>query len=254
VGANYRKIQASSDSTALANAPKALNTENLMPLLALGRKQLPQDAPPDFSKFGQHMPQLETTHFLRTEADVLRATGLYLLHPVNVVAASLVHNGRLTCTSETATTKGGRTDIIWMHQADNANELKPIAILELKNTKVLHLSDFQPAYCPTQTKELDRNKIETAFEKTSKTHLIGNAVWLSKQAIKYSKECSTKHVAIFDWDAMFIFDFSAMNEGADHPKFARGTIFEERTSQPGVTFRLLLLGFLVRAMKSHDII
>jgi hypothetical protein len=249
----YRTTKASSDSTKDTDAPKALELEELKDLFQLGHDKLRNPVVPHSAKLDQYMPQLETTHILHTEADVLRAAGLYLLHPVNVAVASLVGNGHLTCTSETTVGEGGRTDIMWMCRASNSQEKKNIAVLELKNTKILRQADFKPAYYTGATREEARKKIASASKKINDTTLVDNAVWLSKQAIKYSRLASVPDVAIFDWHAMYVFNFDGMNEDADHPRFAKGAFFEENPNRP-TTFRLLLLGFLVRALQRHHVI
>lgn len=77
-----------------------------------------------------------------------------------------------------------------------------------------------------------------------------------KQAKKYSENVAVPDVALFDWNGMFIFDFSSVNEDAHIPSLARGIWFTEFQSNAahGETFRSVLLGFLIRAMRRHNII
>lgn len=42
------------------------------------------------------------------------------------------------------------------------------------------------------------------MENPNRTNFVENGYWLSKQAMKYST--ITPDVALFDWNAMFIFD------------------------------------------------
>ncbi|PYH81841.1 hypothetical protein BO82DRAFT_432234 [Aspergillus uvarum CBS 121591] len=64
-----------------------------------------------------------------------------------------------------------------------------------------------------------------------------------KQAGKYSKHC--RYVAVFDWDAMFIFSFPS----AQTNRPVRGLYFDESGRTGGMTFRRLLFAFVVRALR-----
>ncbi|KAK9384577.1 hypothetical protein V1515DRAFT_611073 [Lipomyces mesembrius] len=57
-----------------------------------------------------------------------------------------------------------------------------IAILEFKNTEVIHSDDFMPARTNQRRAKAMRNK---ALTFATGTHFIQNAYWLSKQARKY---------------------------------------------------------------------
>lgn len=81
-----------------------------------------------------------------------------------------------------------------------------------------------------------------------KTCLKGNAASLSKQVMKYSKTCDD--IALFDWETMIIFDFSETVEDARSPIPTKAAHLVEKKSE-GPTFRLLLLGFLLRAVQRH---
>ncbi|ODQ76812.1 hypothetical protein LIPSTDRAFT_67805 [Lipomyces starkeyi NRRL Y-11557] len=49
------------------------------------------------------------------------------------------------------------------------------------------------------------------------THFIQNAYWLSKQAKKYYRSVHVPDIAIFDWNSLFIFDFTGLDEDAQDP-------------------------------------
>lgn len=194
------------------------------------------------------LPLLEETHYLQTESDVLRASSLYLFHPVNVAATSLlkakgIQGGKLECGSERTTTQRNRTDIKWVFKADSGKQVT-IAVLELKNTKIIHQKDFAPALIAEAT------SVEDSGEETC---LEDNAVWLAKQSKKYSDNLETPDVAVFDWDAMFVFDFNGPEK-----RIAYGTWFSESDQKghpdPNFTFRSVLLGFLVQAMVRQKVI
>ncbi|MCJ1260006.1 hypothetical protein MMC24_007846 [Lignoscripta atroalba] len=195
------------------------------------------------------IPQLERTHLLHTEADVLRASFLYLLHPVDVAVSRLLGTGSLDCRGEVSSMGGCRNDIKWVYR--NGNQTTNIAVLEFKNTKVMHWQDFGFAMANSNNAKTMR---DSAQGNNLHTHFRNNAVWLSKQARKYS--ASVPDVALFDWSTMFIFDFNGMDEDILNPILANGIWFTESTSNhnQGESFRTLLLGFLVRALVRHNII
>lgn len=248
----YRTISASSASTVDQDAISAFIQEDGNVLIKLGLHYLPK--PPNVPfRLRQRMPQLETGHFLSTEGDVLRASNLYLLHPVNIAVNSLITNGHLYCTSEQSSHGGVRTDIRWVYRSSQSGQKTNIAVLEFKNTQVLRWADFLPA---TTDQQHAQDKLDDAQEKRHYTHLMDNACLLSKQAKKYCLKLSSPDVAIFDWNAMFVFDFTGMDEDAHDPILAKGIWFEEPATSvnSGVTFRTFLLGFLVRALRRHHVI
>ena len=128
-------------------------------------------------------------------------------------------------------------------------QIRQIAVLELKNTCVLRASDWNPAFCqPHQAS----NKLTAAYSQTPHyTLLTDNAIVISKQAKKYHNTVGVNDVAVFDWNAMFLFDFRGVNEDPAHPVFTKGLFVQEGQ---GVTFRLLLLGFLLRALERQHVI
>lgn len=129
-----------------------------------------------------------------------------------------------------------------------------IAVLEFKNTRVLHPGDFWPAMASDP--DSARAKRDGAMFHDNKTYFVRNACWISKQAKKYFRTTGAPDVAIFDWSAMFIFDFSQMNEDVPYPALARGMWFSEANGQShqGRTFRTVLLRFIDRALRRHNII
>ncbi|KAK2795043.1 hypothetical protein FQN50_009802 [Emmonsiellopsis sp. PD_5] len=249
VANGYRTISASSISTQNVDTPTAWIAENPSVLINLARSKLPTH-PPSTGTLQQRMPQTENTHLLHTEGDVIRASLLYLLHPVNIAASRLLPAGRLYCRGEQSSGGGCRTDVRWVYH--NGGQMVNIAVLELKNTKVVHWGDFAHAMANEGNAKAMH---DSAQDEPFQSHFKQNAVWLSKQARKYSVNVATD-VAIFDWSAIFVFDFSGINEDALNPSLARGIWFSESNSNPnhGHTFRIALLGFLIRALRRHNII
>jgi len=258
---NYRDVSEGAASTMYVDALKAFVSDDLVALVKLGRNHLPN---PALSPELRHrLPQLEKTHLLHTEGDVVRAAELYLLHPLNVVLSKLVKNGHLYCRSEQTSAGGCRTDIRWVYhpnqsnqgnQGNQDNQVKDIAVLEFKNTKILRWSDFAPAWIDPQHA---KDKIAEAFNiEPHSMHLVKNAVWVTKQAMKYAANLKIADVAVFDWHAMFVYNLATMKEDAANPTLAQGLWFEETQTHlgDGVTFRIVLLSFLVRALKRHGVI
>ncbi|PGH36239.1 hypothetical protein GX50_00924 [[Emmonsia] crescens] len=107
-------------------------------------------------------------------------------------------------------------------------------------------SDFAPAEATEQNLDAQRGK--AANQGPHFTLLKENAVWLSKQAGKYSEHCSS--VAVFDWNAMFIFNY--LHEQSTRGGAVRGTYFDESGPTKDMTFRRLLFAFVARALKRYE--
>ena len=198
------------------------------------------------------MPSTEHTHYLSTEADVVRASILQLLHPVNSIASRLISqgHGELRCLSEHNAHMYCRTDIVWTYQQSPHHSPKYVAVLEFKNCRSLHWEDFENA---TISHQQDASlKMYQAAGKVNGTCLKRNATIISQQARKYNYYTRCDDVAIFDWNSMFLYDFSTMNEDGPHKTLVSGWFHTQETQ--GTSFRLLLLGFLTRAMERHGII
>lgn len=119
---------------------------------------------------------------------------------------------------------------------------RKLAIVEFKNT---NWEDFELVEV-SQANAAE--EMSEAMGNVDDTLLAGNAVSLSKQARKYSGSC--KDIAIFDWNAMFIFNFCGIREDRLVPKPVKGIYFDESDAvSEGATFRLILFGFLVRALQ-----
>lgn len=246
----YRATHAPAQSTQQHDPPKAFIVENSASLINLGMNKLSLISTSSIVQ--KRLPQLEKTHHHSTEADILRTSTLYLLHPVNVAATRLISNGRLYCTSEQSSTGGIRTDIRWVYQSSQGQTTN-VAVLELKNTRVLHWSDYSSAQT---TQQNARAKVVAAYSRPPDyTHLIRNAIPISQQAIKYSLGGTVPDVAVFDWNALFVWNFAGMDESGNNPTLAKGIWFSEANAQAsqGATFRTVLLGFLVRALIRHNI-
>lgn len=139
-----------------------------------------------------------------------------------------------------------RFDVQWSLYSDQGTLLEILAVLEVKNTHIIRRDDFAPAEATEQNLEIQRSK--AASREPYFTLLEENAVWLSKQAGKYSEQCAS--VAVFDWNAMFIFNY--LHEQSTIGGAVRGTYFDESGSTKGMTFRRLLFAFVVRVLKRYE--
>lgn len=189
------------------------------------------------------MPVLEETHILETEADVLRLATLQLIHPVNIALQQICPPGtRIFCRTETSTSCTSRFNVEWSLYDTRGNLLSRIAILEIKSTNVIHKDDLKRA---AVDEAIYQSKMVRAMDTESSSLLKRNAIWLSKQAQKYSRHCL--YVAVFDWGAMFIFSFLPQSH-----KPVRGIYFDEYGRTEGMTFCRLLFAFVVRPLRNHE--
>jgi hypothetical protein len=125
--------------------------------------------------------------------------------------------------------------------------------MEFKNTQVIHWEDFKEAVTSPGGA---RAKRDGALGREQLTYFKKNALWLSKQARKYYATVGTPDIAVFDWHTMFVFNFDGFDEGALNPALVEGTWFTEAGKNPsqGNTFRMVLYGFLIRALMRLSII
>ncbi|QVM08897.1 hypothetical protein D8B26_003568 [Coccidioides posadasii str. Silveira] len=192
----------------------------------------------------QLMPQLGTSHYIRTEKDVLRISALQLVYPVNAVLSGILPAGAtLRCQSEVVSQKGkARMDLRWHYK--KAGKEATVAVLEYKNLNTLQLRDWKPIITDAAGATA---VIDKAAHNDNLSLLQRNALGLSRQVKKYSKEC--KDVVLFDWYSMYIFDFEGTNEDRHHPFPTRITYSSDSSK-----FRRLLLGMIYRRLKEEGLV
>ena len=85
----------------------------------------------------------------------------------------------------------------------NGNQIINIAVLEFKNTQVMHLADFSKAMANQGNAKSMR---DSSLVAVGYSHFKRNALLLSKQARKYSKDlhilatlAERKHFDLFYW-------------------------------------------------------
>ncbi|CAN6666826.1 hypothetical protein TRVA0_038S01046 [Trichomonascus vanleenenianus] len=188
------------------------------------------------------------TNWMQREADVTKVVYKLLLHPVDIalqdVVTQLGSNDKIYGIPQyqTKTEPICRFDYAWVLHSGNSERI--VAVLELKNTRVLHEQDFAPGQCPTQP-DFGR-KMEEAMGTLHGTLLKDNAYALSLQVSKYSEYC--KSIALFDWNAMVLFNFNREKE--DMEGIVRGTFFRENKRDKKVmTFRGLLFTFVAQSLE-----
>lgn len=287
----YRSIAYSSKSTIEKLPPPIFLNEHADKLATTAREYLQaRQNDPDYlsTAKAEYLAPKENGQVLLNEADVARASGQQLINPVNIVLQDIHRSGiQVLCNSEvvgisdsaiprSGNSKGKtppraspdcRFDIRWAFTtSDTTNKGKKtskkgdgksskndargptFAILEFKNTDVLFWGDFEPASCTAETmneKLAELAEVEDEEDEPNRTFLLQNAEVVSRQAVKYSSLCPD--IALFDWNSMFIYDFSGEKKSLEIPM---GTFFKEQ-QDGGITFREMLLGFLLRALAKH---
>lgn len=194
------------------------------------------------------------------EGDVFAATILYLANPINSALMRDLPKGSLTMSCEHGTGTS-RTNICWTLRTRDG-QTRVIAVLELKAKGVLRFEDFQKAMATDDMAE--RRKLRDAYSNWAPnkgTFFEKNAFWLVKQATKFAGYLNVHDVAIFDWNSMFILDYSKWEESYREKssrdlKLPRGIWMDENPQnnlqrQSLDNFRAALYGFLRRALDRY---
>ncbi len=219
-------------------------------------------------KQGKH-PPLEQTRLLQelatdsepsrlyTEGDVNLASNTHLLNPVSVAMKGLYGSMKFQYRSE-KTHGDTRSDIVWEFLWPGADPNDPskwieFAILEFKNTNVIHEEHFNKGKVEIAQRLVKASSVldllQGSRNRPQKTFLTANAIPLTKQAKKYSVRA--KHVVLFDWDMMVLFDFREEDETQPTSRFLKLTLFRETEAEAarGGTYRKLLLAYLVDGLR-----
>jgi len=185
---------------------------------------------------GARLPELEDSMFLKVEADVIRASILYLLHPVNQ-ALSARHPGEIRCNSETTNNKKGRCDITYSRA--QGPDWIPFAVIEIKRQGAIRGHEFTAS----RTSDANHSFHQALNDPNSRGSLFnGNSYFLMQQASHYAVNENTQFVALFDWDTLFLNRFSNLSPAVDVGDWSYGTLIRGRAQM-----RRALLGFLEKA-------
>jgi hypothetical protein len=168
------------------------------------------------------------------EADVVRATALYLLHPVHMALTARHPDVSIQCLAEFASS-GIRPDIVYKKDGQN------FALLEYKVTGVVNRQEFTTARLAATAlpNEVTAKRVR-AENKDDGTFFYGNALKIIKRMACYSAKDETQYIAMFNWDWLFL---SIFNSDKD---IVHGTLVDRAGSQKN-QLRKAFLGWLLEA-------
>ncbi|EJT79572.1 hypothetical protein GGTG_04657 [Gaeumannomyces tritici R3-111a-1] len=194
---------------------------------------------------------------LVSEADIVHCSSIWFIHPV-IMALQAVYP-QVQCLSEVhrAPRGEGSTRCDMLIRIGGTD----VVVIEYKNRGYLDEDEFFRGVCPNPTArnveslETFRNEFEgevAKYREWSKldkknhgTALGHNAAIITKQAMAYARKHETRHVALFDWDTLFLWN-SAGYTTSDH-SWAYGSWITQRD-----LFRKALLGFILEAKAELD--
>ncbi|PLB48793.1 hypothetical protein P170DRAFT_357120, partial [Aspergillus steynii IBT 23096] len=203
----YREFKSNVDSTVDAAAVPVYIKDDNSVFRGIADIYLPLLRP--FSTLSDKLPRLKASHRLNTESDASYFTTLDPMAPAGLA---------VVCSSERQGGPRSRFDVQWALYSEVQQLLTTLAILEVKNTHIVHKKDFLLA-------EVTPAQYEERMEATMGLAPLFtyNATWLSKQARKYSDDCAD--VAVFDWNAMFVCNYALLSLPGKHG-IVRGTYFD----------------------------
>ncbi|KAJ9373622.1 hypothetical protein DTO282F9_2830 [Paecilomyces variotii] len=249
---DYRTLSSSTQSTIDIDPLVAWRYEDHQRLVDLVADNFPSEISNPEDNLLKRVACRDGSNLLRSEADVLSATILYILNPVNLAINRNLKQGSMTMSCEQTSPGRIRTDIRWSYRVSSM--MIDVAILEVKAKDTLRWADIANAMARSDAEE--RQKHKEAYRSAKRTLFVSNAYWFVKQAYKYAEQLEIPDVAIFDWNNLFILDFSTMDPDGRQPKLAKGIWFNEegKDHQNLQTFRAVLFGFLLRAISRYPVI
>lgn len=193
---------------------------------------------------------------LSSEADIVQASVLWLVHPV--VKALEAEFPYVKCAAEVFL-KGSRCDALITVGAQH------LVVIEYKSRGNINRPDFLRGKINDSTVQngtIIREQIAKGQKSAFQSNMGYNATCLSKQAAAYATQWETRHVVLFDWDTMFLWNFAGMhltgsaNSRANgisgkivigHAEWAYGTFVDSRRD-----YRRALLGFVMSSWRSKQ--
>lgn len=249
----YRKVSTTATSTVNEEPLRALKWEHYDSILHKGREHLSNIIPGDNDILCQPATiPLQGT--IKTEADVMAQAILHLLYQVNHTVNRHLQNGHIEANLESAQkgSTNARTDYLWTFRPHIGSPVS-FAVLEMKAPNLIARRDFIEATAITGSEE--KEKLRRAHFQQSGTLLAENGKIFIQQVKKYLRILDIKDVALFDWNHLVILDTEGLNEDTSEPRLARFTWFEEnrdsRDYENGMTYSMMILGFLLRAMSRY---
>lgn len=202
---------------------------------------------------------------IKNEQGVVAGAMAYTICPI-VAALRLRYKGRFKVRMEAThkenymndddeedTESAVRTDLLFCTVATEMMDSTVIAVIEYKRRKVIRYKDYEKAFLPPKTSRSEAAQNTAGMQKTA---LLGNAVHQSKQLCTYAARTKCRHVALFNWEHLLIFDFYLLEKGVlkTAGKHANLTWVTEDESMSGkyeeqVPVRKALLGWLLMAFE-----
>ncbi|KAI4926260.1 hypothetical protein J4E85_006552 [Alternaria conjuncta] len=275
----YKSAKPSGESTRLAVPPLILRHVSWKQFSALADNTLSSltNNPQSENSISTTFSQLP----LQSESDVVYASLLYVVQPIMEILQVLYPNQWTTHTElhdkasekresledpKTKVTKDVISyDLVFKSTTQHPNPGKTIAVIEYKRRELIRHNDFQDAIIPDSSTPAQINKLKKqSLDMGDQGLLKSNALSYCKQVSRYAQISKCKHVALFNWQHLLLFDFhqlSASMNGSFKNKpntFAAGD--EAKISwvcegAPPVPFmeqgfiRKVLLGWIIRAFE-----
>ncbi|KAI4956820.1 hypothetical protein J4E86_005291 [Alternaria arbusti] len=211
------------------------------------------------------------------EAGVVLATMTYVLDPITEVLHAMFP-GKWTLHSEqTQVEKNAQKNAQKDEQRENVGESalrtdlifktsgskETIAVVEFKRRQYIRYKDFEDAIVvENPTLEDRKNKEAHLTEKGTGTLLQNNAEPYGRQVRAYAIRTECKHVALFNWDHLLLFDFDPIKpkmNGKPASASARPKVSWVQESDEGTgsmesgLIRKVLLGWLLKAFEDAGI-
>ncbi|KAH8783261.1 hypothetical protein F5883DRAFT_538182 [Diaporthe sp. PMI_573] len=198
----------------------------------------------------------------RNEADIVRTSALYLIHPVSqALNTHSVVNSTFSSQSEDSETDGVRTDMTFFKAAQP--KPRPFAVVEYKRRTVIHSAEFDAAvraYDPAAaTAAADLAAILTSLTpagaRAPTSAFTAGSLNLLKQASIYAIKKRTRYVAMFDYDHLICLYFPELDHSVPigapvAPKVNNYVEIDIYPFAQSNQMRLALLGFLAEAYQN----
>lgn len=269
----YKSVKPSSESTSKAKPPLILRHVPSKHFWDLADNTL---RAPTFTNHCQSNSPIATTFSklpLESESDVVYASLLYAISPIMEILQVLYPDQWTMYTElndrgeilENPGTNGTeavvRYDLIFKTTAGHLNPGKTIAMIEYKRRGLIRYDDFMEVIVSDDALPAEINKVKIDSQNRSRS-LKTNGMSYSKQVCRYAQTSKCKHVALFNWQHLVLFDFHRLNSGTDKANRNKGESFTagdeakmswvyERGAREGVmepgSIRKALLGWLLQA-------
>ncbi|KAK3293780.1 uncharacterized protein B0H64DRAFT_398675 [Chaetomium fimeti] len=193
-----------------------------------------------------------------SEADVVRAAGIYLMHPVGQ-ALNFHQNLARSITIQSEFQKSRmRTDIAYFKSPNRqGNPGRAFAVIEFKKRGVLSNAQFAAATKPVDT--TNPAQVKQAVDAAMKRPPVGgdrsfferSSLKCIKQVAAYALNNKIQYAALFDWDVLVLVRFSQHNIGPQpgnvNPSVGNWCELTVFTTAESHLMRPALLGFLAEA-------